>query len=273
MSFKNPWCHPLWQLCRLNHAASGRDIQHCGPFLVTRWFYFPFAPPHLRLRDRWQSTALNCTWPSDSGRPCLAEKLNIKGTFKYTTANTTWCLFFFFGREGKNSKEKNISVLFMKAWQFSSRDLSTFCTLGEKWWDVVQDWSYEPEKYGIRGWAEAAKVVPPAAAPLISALRYVAVRMTLILAEYKQITFTEQLCFSYWGIFIQEVPCTFSPVSQGSKLVLIAEVCSKSSAQSSAAFEDLFYSFRFFSECLKLRAEEHERKCRFYRPIKLPYSR
>lgn len=62
---------------------------------------------------------------------------------------------------------------------------------------MVQDWSYEPEKYGIRGWAEAAKVVPPAAAPLINTLRYVAARMTLILVEYKQITFTKQLCFSY----------------------------------------------------------------------------
>lgn len=62
---------------------------------------------------------------------------------------------------------------------------------------MVQDWSYEPEKYGIRGWAEAAKVVPPAAAPLINALWYVAVRMTLILVEYKQITITEQLHFSY----------------------------------------------------------------------------
>lgn len=62
---------------------------------------------------------------------------------------------------------------------------------------MVQDWSYKPEKYGMRVWAEAAKVVPPAAAPLINALRYVAVRMTLILAEYKQITFAEQLCFSY----------------------------------------------------------------------------
>lgn len=162
----------------------------------------------------------------------------------------------------------------MKAWQLSNRDLSTFCTLGrKKWWDVVQDWSYEPEKYGIRGWAEAAKVVPPAAAPLINTLRYVAARMTLILVEYKQITFTKQLCFSYWGIFIQEVPCTFPPISQGSKLVLIAKVCSKSCARPSAAYEDLFYSSRFFSGCLKLGGEELERKCRFYGSIKLPYFR
>lgn len=53
---------------------------------------------------------------------------------------------------------------------------------------MVQEWSYKPEKYGIRGQAEAAKVVPPAAAPLINALWYVAVRMTPVLAEHKQIT-------------------------------------------------------------------------------------
>lgn len=76
---------------------------------------------------------------------------------------------------------------------------------------MVQDWSYEPEKYGIRGWAKAAKVVPPAAAPLINALRYVAVRMTLIIVEYEQITLTEQLYFSYCGVLTQGVPCTFPP--------------------------------------------------------------
>lgn len=52
-------------------------------------------------------------------------------------------------------------------------------------------------------------MVLPAAEPLIKVLWYVAVQITLVLVEYKEITFTEKLCEPYTGIFIREVAYKF----------------------------------------------------------------
>lgn len=84
-------------------------------------------------------------------------------------------------------------------------------------------------------------MVPPAAGPLIKVLWYVAVRMTLVLVEYKEgDNVCRDVCLPRAGIFIQGVVCTYSPSSPGSKLVLIAEICNKSHVLPAAVFEDLF---------------------------------
>lgn len=120
---------------------------------------------------------------------------------------------------------------------------------------------------------QGSQVVPPAAGPLINAPWYVAAPVTLILVEFAEIILTEPLLFSLRSIYPRST-LHISPISPGSKFILIAKRYSKSLIEHLAVHRDLFLGLKgVFRVCDWSGAEgswgtEPKRKCKFNRSIK-----